>query len=51
MFVCLSLADGGLLLGSGGVFLGVRSEGLLPREHLSLINNQIQNTWGSFSGG
>jgi hypothetical protein len=40
-----------LLLGRGGDFLSARSEDPLPREHLSLNNNQIQNTEGSFSGG
>jgi hypothetical protein len=39
-----------LLLGRGGVFLLVRSEDLLPREHLSPNNNQIQNTGGSSLG-
>jgi hypothetical protein len=36
-----------MLLGRGGAFLTVRSEDPLPREHLSLNNNQIQNTGGS----
>jgi hypothetical protein len=39
-----------LLLARGDIFLSVRSEDPLPREHLSLNNNQIQNTGGSFSG-
>jgi hypothetical protein len=33
-----------LLLGRGGAFFSVRFEDPLPREHLSLNNNQIQIT-------
>jgi hypothetical protein len=38
MYVCMLLGDGGLLLGSGGVFFGVSSFGSVTRHrHINVV--------------